>query len=126
MMVAFLTPALALYTVFVLYPIVQSTRYSLYDWNGLEKLDNFVGLDNFRRAFSDENFTAALKHNVIIIVLSVLLQIPFALGLAMLLNARIKAARCCAHCSLRPTYSPRSSPVSCGARSCARRDYSTR
>ena len=33
---------------FVLYPIVQSPRYSLYDWNGLEPLDNFVGLDNFR------------------------------------------------------------------------------
>jgi raffinose/stachyose/melibiose transport system permease protein len=90
MLVAFLTPALALYSVFVLYPIVQSTRYSLYDWNGLESLDNFVGLDNFRRVFSDQYFLAALRHNVIIIVLSLAFQIPFALGLAMLLNARIK------------------------------------
>ena len=79
-----------LYGVFVLYPIAQSTRYSLYDWNGLESLDKFVGLDNFRRAFSDDNFTAALKHNVILIVLSLAFQIPFALGLAMLLNSRIK------------------------------------
>ena len=90
MIVVFLAPALMLYSTFVLYPIIQSTRYSLYDWNGLESLDNFVGLDNFRRAFSDANFTAALKHNVIIIVLSLALQIPFALGLAMLLNSRIK------------------------------------
>ena len=29
-------PALALYAVFVLFPIVQAARYSLYDWNGLE------------------------------------------------------------------------------------------
>ena len=90
MIVAFLAPALLLYGVFVLYPIIQSTRYSLYDWNGLEKLDKFVGLDNFRRAFSDANFTAALRHNVIIILLSLAFQVPFALGLAMLLNTRIK------------------------------------
>ena len=49
----FLAPALVLYALFVLYPIVQSLRYSLYDWNGLEPLGNFAGLDNFRRAFDD-------------------------------------------------------------------------
>ncbi len=85
----FLLPALALYGVFVLYPIVQSLRYSLYDWNGLEPLDDFVGLDNFRRAFSDKPFRDAVKHNVIIVVLSLLIQVPIALGLAMLLNSRI-------------------------------------
>ncbi|MDO9174441.1 MAG: sugar ABC transporter permease, partial [Actinomycetota bacterium] len=90
MIVVFLAPALILYSVFVLYPIAQSMRYSLYDWNGLESLDNFVGLDNFRRAFSDEVFTDALQHNMILITLSVVLQIPFALGLAMLLNSKIK------------------------------------
>jgi raffinose/stachyose/melibiose transport system permease protein len=90
MIVAFLAPAVLLYGVFVVYPIVQSMRYSLYDWNGLEALDKFVGLNNFRRAFSDTKFTAALRHNVIIIVLSLAFQVPFALGLAMLLNTRIK------------------------------------
>ncbi len=90
MIVAFLAPALLLYTLFVLYPIAESTRYSLYDWNGLEKLDHFIGLDNFRRAFGDKNFRAALRHNLIIVVLSVGLQIPFALGLALLLNSAIK------------------------------------
>jgi raffinose/stachyose/melibiose transport system permease protein len=86
----FLLPALALYGVFVLYPIVQSARYSLYDWNGLEPLDNFVGLDNFRRAFHDPIFRGALRHNVVIIVLSVTIQIPIALGLAVLLNHRLR------------------------------------
>lgn len=91
MILAFLAPALALYALFVLYPIVQSMRYSLYDWNGLESLNDFVGFDNFRRAFSDPLFRDALRHNVIIIVLSLALQIPFALALAMLLNAKIPA-----------------------------------
>jgi raffinose/stachyose/melibiose transport system permease protein len=88
--VGFLAPALVIYTVFVLYPIAQSTRYSLYEWNGLEPLEDFVGLDNFRRAFRDDLFIDALQHNAIIIVLSLLVQIPFALGLANLLNSRIR------------------------------------
>jgi len=86
----FVAPALALYGLFVLYPIVQSARYSLYDWNGLQPLDDFVGLGNFRRAFADANFRDAIKHNVVIIVLSLALQIPAALALAALLNSRIK------------------------------------
>ena len=87
--VVFLLPALALYLTFLVYPIVQSTRYSLYDWNGLEPLTDFIGIDNFQRAFSDQLFRDAIKHNGIIIGLSLLLQIPFALGLALLLNVKL-------------------------------------
>jgi len=89
MVLVFLAPALLLYGVFVLYPIVQSLRYSLYDWNGLESLDHFVGFDNFRRAYHDPLFRDAVRHNAIIVMLSLALQIPCALGLAMLLNARL-------------------------------------
>ena len=85
----FLLPAVALYLTFVIYPIVQSLRYSLYDWNGIEPLTDFIGLDNFRRAFSDQLFRDAIRHNGVIIVLSLFLQIPFALGLALLLNVRL-------------------------------------
>jgi raffinose/stachyose/melibiose transport system permease protein len=79
-----------LYSVFLLYPIVQSTRYSLYDWNGFGPLDEFVGLENFRDVFGDARFRSALTHNSIIVVLSLLIQLPAALALAMLLNAKIK------------------------------------
>jgi len=85
-----LAPAVVLYSIFVLYPIVQSARYSLYDWNGLQPLDDFVGFDNFTRAWNDDAFRKALKHNVVIVVLSLVVQIPFALGLAVLLNTKIK------------------------------------
>lgn len=86
----FLLPALALYTVFVLYPITQSVRYSGFDWNGLEPLTNWVGLENFRTAFADPVFIEAITHNAIIIGLSLLLQIPFALALAVLLSRKLK------------------------------------
>jgi raffinose/stachyose/melibiose transport system permease protein len=86
----FLLPAMLLYGLFVLYPIVQSARYSLYDWNGLEPLTDFVGLDNFRDAFGDPIFREALRHNAILIALSLLIQIPFALGLAVMLNQKMR------------------------------------
>ena len=90
MIIAFLLPALALYALFVLYPIVQSARYSLFDWNGLEPLTKFVGLDNFREAFRADQFQGAFKHNVILVVLSLIVQIPFALALAVLLDQKLR------------------------------------
>jgi raffinose/stachyose/melibiose transport system permease protein len=88
--VAFLLPALALYALFVLYPIAQSVRYSGFDWNGLTPLNDWVGLDNFRTALGDPIFRKAISHNAIIIVLSLAIQIPFALALALLLNQNLR------------------------------------
>jgi raffinose/stachyose/melibiose transport system permease protein len=88
--IAFLLPALLLYAIFVIYPISQSIRYSFYDWNGLEPLTDWIGLENYVSAFSDPLFLEALKHNFIIITLSLLLQIPFALMMALLINGNLK------------------------------------
>jgi raffinose/stachyose/melibiose transport system permease protein len=86
----FLAPGLILYIVFVIFPIFQAARYSLYDWNGLTPLTDFVGLENFEQAFGDPVFRGALTHNGIIILLSLLLQLPFALFLAELLNQDLR------------------------------------
>ena len=87
---AFLTPALLLYAVFLVYPVVQGARYSLYDWNGFGDLTDFVGFANFTAAFEDDVFRGALAHNVIILVLTLLLQLPFALFLAVLLDQNLR------------------------------------
>ena len=86
----FVLPALALYAVFVLYPIAKAAQYSLYAWNGIEDLTDFVGLDNYRRAFEDEAFRGAIVHNAIIVVLSLVVQFPLALGVALLLNQPLR------------------------------------
>ena len=90
LIVAFLTPALALYLVFLVYPVVQGARYSVYDWNGLGDLTDFVGFDNFTAAFRDDVFRSALAHNLVILVLTLLLQLPFALFLAVLLDQNLR------------------------------------
>jgi len=83
---AFLLPALALYAVFVLAPIIQAAHFSLYRWNGLTPLTDFIGLRNYEAALSSSVFWQAAGNNVLVIVLSLTLQIPFSLGLAVLLN----------------------------------------
>jgi raffinose/stachyose/melibiose transport system permease protein len=84
----FLLPALALYGLFVLFPVVPAARYSLYDWNGLTPLTDFVGLKNYETAFNSDTFRRALSNNALIIFLSLTIQIPFSLMLAVLLNRR--------------------------------------
>lgn len=89
-LLALLSPALLLYLVFLVFPIAQGIRFSVYDWNGLESLTKFIGLDNFAQAFGDEAFRGALAHNAVILVLTLVLQLPFALALAVLLDQDLK------------------------------------
>jgi raffinose/stachyose/melibiose transport system permease protein len=86
----FLLPAFALYVVFVLFPILQAARFSLYDWNGLGPISEYIGLANFERALGDPVFRGAVLHNAVIVILSLAVQIPFALGLALMLNRRFR------------------------------------
>ena len=85
-----LAPALALYLLLVVAPVVQAMYFSGFDWNGLGPLDDFVGLDNFKRAFQDGVFIGALEHNGIFILLSLAVQLPFALGVALILQERLR------------------------------------
>jgi len=86
----FVTPALVLMAVFVVYPVVSAVRMSFYRWKGFGELTNFVGLDNYARVLTDEVFTDAVVHNFTIVFASILVQLPLGLALALLLNRRIR------------------------------------
>jgi raffinose/stachyose/melibiose transport system permease protein len=86
----FMAPALVVYVVLVLLPVAQAIYFSLFRWNGLRPLTDFIGLANYQRALADPVFQGAVSHNAFIIVLSLIVQIPFALGLALLLNDRFR------------------------------------
>lgn len=80
----FLPPALVLFTLFVAIPMGEAAWYSVYQWNGYGTPDNFVGLDNFKRVFEDSVFFTAINNNLLIIFVSLFIQIPLALFLAIL------------------------------------------
>jgi len=84
-----LLPAAALYVLLVLLPVVQSAYYSLFRWNGLGPLQDFVGPDNYVRALGDGVFLGAVGHNLLIAALSLAIQLPLALGLALLVGRRL-------------------------------------
>jgi raffinose/stachyose/melibiose transport system permease protein len=75
----------------VLLPMLLGVYTSLFKWNGLGGVPtNFVGLDNFVRLLEDEVFIGDLKRGLVLVLLSVLVQLPVALGLALLLNQRLR------------------------------------
>ncbi len=86
----FLIPGLILYTGLVVIPILQAIRFSFYKWNGLGALDQFVGLQNYISALSDPIFRGAMLHNLVILVLSIAVQLPLALGLALMVHRGLR------------------------------------
>lgn len=85
-----LVPPLALFIGFVILPMVFAVWYSLYNWNGYGPLTDFIGLQNYRGVLTGPVFRQALEHNVIIAVLSVVIQLPISIGLALLLNRKMR------------------------------------
>jgi raffinose/stachyose/melibiose transport system permease protein len=88
-LVLFLPPALLLFTLFVILPMGEAAWYSFYRWNGYGTPDEFVGFRNFEVLFNNRAFSQALMNNGLIILVSLLLQIPLAIWLAMMLAHRI-------------------------------------
>lgn len=83
----FVAPFLLSFLVFGIYPILKSLTLSLYATSG-PKDAVFVGLGNFRFLFSDPDFYVAVQNTVIFALCSVFLQLPVALGLAILLSQK--------------------------------------
>jgi ABC-type sugar transport system permease subunit len=78
-------PALALYTVFKLVPLVGGVWLALLRWDGIEPA-TFVGLQNFQRMLEDDRLGPALLHNVEYAIGTVTGKIILSLFLAVLLN----------------------------------------
>ena len=88
--VLFLLPAFVIYSLLVLFPVVQAAYYGFYKWNGLGPATDNVGWDNFNRVLHDSNFQTALRHNVLILALSLLVQLPLALSLALIVGRQMR------------------------------------
>jgi ABC-type sugar transport system permease subunit len=81
----FLAPFLLTFGVFMLYPLAQAVGLAFVQSYG-PRHTVFVGLDNFRNLFADKDFWIALRNTFTYTVAGVAIQLPLALGLAMLLN----------------------------------------
>jgi raffinose/stachyose/melibiose transport system permease protein len=85
-----LVPALVLFLGFVLAPVGVAVYYSFYNWTGFGALNDFAGLQNYHDAITGPVFQSGVWHNLIIVGLSIGVQLPVSIGLALLLNRNLR------------------------------------
>jgi multiple sugar transport system permease protein len=90
---AFVLPALLFTVAMVIFPTVFGLYIAFTDWNlNAQSGHHFNGFDNLRTLWGDSYFWNALG-NMVFYVLTVLVQYAIAFGLALLLNADIRARK---------------------------------
>lgn len=82
--VVLLAPLLVLLVAFILAPVLSNFYYALTKWKGFGTPE-FVGLDNFRRLFRDENFWEALGNTFVLLI-----YVPFITAVPLLLAALLR------------------------------------
>ena len=88
-----LAPALLLFGIFIVYPMINSIIASFYTFSLTNPNRVFIGLQNYRELLADRIFWLALRNNVVILIGSVAVQVTAGLVLAALLNRGIERGK---------------------------------
>lgn len=95
--IVFLAPAVIIYTLFMIYPLIDSLRLSLYTVETTGGEEVFAGLRNYERLLTDPlwqpRLVGAIQNNLVFFAIHMLVQNPLALLLATLLSSRFIAGR---------------------------------
>ncbi|MDQ1306994.1 MAG: raffinose/stachyose/melibiose transport system permease protein [Actinomycetota bacterium] len=83
-------PSILIFVAFVIFPVVMAAYYGFFRWQGYGIPTDFVGLRNYITIITDGPFHDALAHNGFIAVMSLLLQGPIAVLLALLMNRKMR------------------------------------
>lgn len=93
-MIAFLVPAIGIFTTFVFWPIVRTIYLSFFDWNMISKNKKFVLLDNYTNILTDSVIYKSLGNTFLYIIFlgifNFILPYIFAYALALLIS-RLKS-----------------------------------
>jgi ABC-type sugar transport system permease subunit len=84
----FLLPFLLLYGGFTMWPLLATAYYSLFNWDGIRPLTDFVGLGNYQKIVADPIFWLAFKNTLVFAVVETAIKLPLALFVAILLTRR--------------------------------------
>jgi len=83
-------PALALFAVFTVYPLVSGVRLSFTDWDGYSPSWSWIGWSNYARLFTDATFRSVLLTTFVYGIGSTLVQQVLGLGLALALDGKVR------------------------------------
>jgi raffinose/stachyose/melibiose transport system permease protein len=82
----FLLPAFVIFFLFIIYPIIRAVYFSMFNWNGMGPATIFVGLNNFKQILTDQVFMKSIGNCLLIVILSLAIQLPLALSLAIMVG----------------------------------------
>ncbi|ANU24531.1 carbohydrate ABC transporter permease [Planococcus donghaensis] len=87
----FFLPGLFLYAIFFVYPTISALFYSFTDWDGLSSSFQFVGVENYERAFTgDTVFRKTIGNNLKFMLVVVVFQTLVALAFALIVLKNTK------------------------------------
>jgi multiple sugar transport system permease protein len=86
---AFLGPSLVALLAFSIGPMIGTVWVSVQEWN-LIRDPRFIGLDNYRELWGDEDFHRALRNTLYYLVGYLPLVMAGGLGLALLVNSKLR------------------------------------
>ncbi|MDT8898480.1 sugar ABC transporter permease [Thermanaerothrix sp. 4228-RoL] len=89
----FLLPAFVFFTILVVYPVGQSFYYSLFNWKGFGPAVDYVGFQNYQRILTDKAFIKAVSNGLILVGLSLVIQLPLALAVALMVGRELPGRR---------------------------------
>lgn len=81
----FALPALAVYTGFVIYPLITGIQYSFYRWNGVGPSE-WVGFANYIRVFTDPTLLGSIRNAFVLIAFFTIIPVSAGLVLATLIR----------------------------------------
>jgi raffinose/stachyose/melibiose transport system permease protein len=87
---SFALPALVIYVVFFMVPILLNIGTAFTDWNTYQTKLNFTGLENFRELIRSGDLLLVIKTTFFFTVTVVLLQNLFGFGLALALERKTR------------------------------------
>jgi len=83
-----LTPVIAIYTIIRIIPIGGTIFLGFHKWDLINPAKPFIGLRNYIKLVHDELFIIAIRNTFILALLSIVISLGIALGLALILNRR--------------------------------------
>lgn len=89
----FTIPALAIYSVFFILPVILGFYYSLTNWNAIKlsaEVARFIGLDNFKKIFSTPTLSAIILRTVNFGLVTTVFKNVIGFSLALLFNKGLK------------------------------------
>lgn len=86
---AMIIPAMIIFFLFLVYPLLKAIQISFYDYSGIGKMTDFVGLENYVNSLADADFGKALLRTVKLAGLDLFFSLTIGFFLAYALYKRV-------------------------------------